>query len=117
MGQLLAKGHDIDILFKKLTKYDKNGGFKMEPPKSIWYMVLCDPAKDRMSRGGEPLAIRLLMYLFGGGIADDKERAALRDALGDARTFKTGEKEGKAIDFNGKFVDPGDIELPPVVHA
>ncbi len=57
------------------------------------------------------------MYLFGGGIADDVERSALRDAFADARTFKTGEKEGKAIDFNGKPVDPADIELPPVVHG
>jgi hypothetical protein len=45
-----------------------------------------------------------------GGPFDRMERAQLRNALADARTFET-----KAVSFDGRFVPPKEVGLPAVL--
>lgn len=126
IGTLIAvRQHDFEEVFKKLRKYDSDGGFRLDVVSSPWYMVLYDPNKKRMSVRGLRLAQRLLEYLLGGGFPGDKERDDLRAELAAARTIHLGDAndprwkdhEGQAIDFDGNWVSPEKVELPPVIRA
>jgi hypothetical protein len=126
LGQLIAtKKEDVKQLMKRVAKYDKEGGFQLDKPSSVWWMVLYDPNKKRMSVRGFKLAERLLVYLLGGGLHEHEEREKLRKELADARTIHVGDAgderwrdhQGQAMDFNGRWVKPDKIELPPVIRA
>ncbi len=107
---VFKKGAPLKVIFEQLEKFDADGGFSgMEHPQSLWYGVLYDPNKKRVLVSGRDLATRLLVYILG-GIRDDMERAELRLSLAEARTF-----EGKAVGFNGKFVEPKGVGLPGVL--
>ena len=111
LGSLVAgSGFSLETIFEKLRRYDKAGGFDgMEYPESMWYGVLYDPNKRRVRVAGRDLAAFLLAYLLG-GIEDRMERAKLRKALAQARTF-----ENKAISFQGRFVQPKEVGLPEIL--
>ncbi|BAY90012.1 hypothetical protein FDUTEX481_03793 [Tolypothrix sp. PCC 7601] len=81
----------------------------MEYPQSLWYGVLYDPNKKRVQVAGRDLAAKLLIYILG-GIKDHMESAELRKALADARTI-----ENQTIGFDGKFVEPQAVGLPPIL--
>lgn len=107
---VFRKGLSLEDIFKKLRKFDLERGFTgMEYPQSLWYGVLYDPNKKRVQVAGRDLAARLLIYILG-GIHDHMERAELRKALADARTI-----ENKTIGFDGKFVEPKGVGLPPLL--
>ena len=107
---VFRKGLSLEDIFKKLRKFDLEGGFSgMEYPKSLWYGVLYDPNKKRVQVAGRDLAARLVIYILG-GIQDQMERAELRKVLADARTI-----ENKTISFDGKFVEPKAVGLPPIL--
>lgn len=107
---VFKKGFSLEDIFKKLRKFDREGGFSgMEYPKSLWYGVLYDPNKKRVQVGGRDLAARLLMYILG-GIQDNIERAELRKDLAKVRTV-----ENKTIGFDANFVEPKQVGLPPVL--
>jgi DGQHR domain-containing protein len=107
---VFKKEFSLDDIFKKLRKYDTKGGFSgMENSESLWYGVLYDPNKKRISVAGRDLAARLLVYILG-GVTDDLERAELRRELAEARTI-----EDKAVGFNGKFVEPREVGLPAIL--
>lgn len=126
VGRLIKDNYDLDSIFEKLIRYDKDGGFRMDTASSIWYMVLFDPIRGRMVKSGfgTALAQRLLGYLLGGGIADEKEREKLREDLAKARTITDADAtvegyedgRGKAKNYDGNWVEPADIELPPVIR-
>jgi DGQHR domain-containing protein len=100
----------LKSIFEKLRRYDVDEGFShMENSESAWYGILYDPNKKRMLVSGRELASKLIVYLVA-GIEDDMDRAHLRQAVAAARTF-----EGKAISFNGRFVRPQEVGLPPVL--
>ncbi|MGL5065186.1 MAG: DGQHR domain-containing protein, partial [Microcoleus sp.] len=100
----------LKSIFEKLRRFDVDEGFShMENSESPWYGILYDPNKKRMLVSGRELASKLIVYLVA-GIEDDMERAHLRQAVAAARTF-----EGKAISFNGRFVRPQEVGLPPVL--
>lgn len=102
---------EIEAVFEKLHRYDTLGGFsRMENPESLWYGVLYDPNKRRVRVAGRDLAMKLLVYLLG-GMGDRMERAQLRNALADARTF-----ENKAVSFDGRFVPPKEVGLPAILE-
>ena len=111
MGILVfEKEFSLASIFEKLNRFDTDGGFSnMENPQSIWYGVLYDPNRKRILVSGRDLATKLLIYMLG-GIDDTFERANLRKEVAKARTF-----EEKAIDFNGKLVDPKKVGLPPIL--
>lgn len=107
---VFKKGFSLEDIFKKLRKFDQQGGFSnMEYPQSLWYGILYDPSKKRIQVAGKELAAKLLIYILG-GIQDHMERAELRKALAKARTV-----ENKTIDFDGKFVEPKKVGLPSVL--
>lgn len=105
------KGFSLADIFKKLRKFDLEGGFSsMEYPQSLWYGVLYDPNKKRVQVARRDLATKLLIYILG-GIEDRMERAELRKALADARTIET-----QSMGFDGKFVEPKQVGLPPLLN-
>lgn len=107
---IFQKKLSLKEVFKKLQKYDVDDGFSgMENPQSLWYGVLYDPNKKRVLVSGRDLAARLLVYIIA-GTEDEMERAELRRELAEVRTI-----EGKAVGFNGKFVNPRDVGLPAVL--
>ena len=107
---VFKKGFSLQEIFNKLQKYDADGGFSgMENPQSLWYGVLYDSNKKRVSVAGKDLAARLIVYLLG-GIDDDMERAEIRREVAEARTI-----EDKAMGFNAKFVEPRKVGLPEVL--
>jgi hypothetical protein len=107
---VFKKGFSVEEVFNKLTKFDRQGGFSgMEYPHSLWYGVLYDPNKKRVQVSGRDLAAKLLIYLVG-GIEDQMEKAELRKALANARTI-----EDRTISFDGRFVKPKDVGLPPIL--
>jgi len=126
IGSLLPLGQDLDTIFQKVAQFDLSGGFKMDTPQSLWWMVLYDPNKQRMVIRGAKLAKRLLEYMLGGGIADTEKREKLRADLADSRTIQVGQKgigdqlkehTGQAIGFDGEWVAPEKIELPPALRS
>ncbi|BAZ06254.1 hypothetical protein NIES3974_29120 [Calothrix sp. NIES-3974] len=107
---VFKKGISLETIFKKLSKFDKQGGFSgMEFPKSIWYGVLYDPNRKRIVVSGKDLAAKLLVYILG-GVKDSMERAQIRTALAKARTF-----ENRTINFYGEFVEPKEVGLPDLL--
>ncbi|MFN6571803.1 DGQHR domain-containing protein [Dendronalium sp. ChiSLP03b] len=107
---VFKKGFSLADIFKKLRKFDQQGGFSgMEYPQSLWYGILYDPNKKRVQVVGRDLAAKLLIYVLG-GIQDQMERAELRKALANSRTI-----ENKTIGFDGKFVEPKQVGLPLVL--
>jgi len=107
---VFKKGFLASQVWEKLQRYDADGGFgNMESPQSLFYGVLYDPNKKRVSVGGKDLATRLIVYLLG-GIDDDFERAEVRREVAEARTI-----EDKAMGFNGKFVAPRQVGLPSLL--
>lgn len=107
---VFKKGLSLETIFKKLRKFDRQGGFsEMEFPHSVWYGVLYDPNKKRVQVAGKELAVKLLVYILG-GMKDQMEVAQLRKALADARTM-----EDHSIGFDGKLVDQQDVGLPSIL--
>ncbi|MEO0970049.1 MAG: DGQHR domain-containing protein [Cyanobacteria bacterium J06639_18] len=107
---VFKKGFSLENVFKKLTKFDREGGFSgMEYPKSLWYGVLYDPNRKRVLVAGRELAAKLLVYVLG-GTQDTQELAQLRKSLARARTF-----ENKTVDFEGNFVEPKKVGLPNIL--
>lgn len=107
---VFKKGFKLKEIFKKLKKFDLEGGFSsMEYPQSLWYGVLYDPNKKRIQVAGKDLAAKLLVYILG-GIEDRMERAELRKALADARSV-----EDKTVGFDGQFVEPKEVGLPVIL--
>lgn len=106
---VFKKGLSIKTIFKKLRKYDKEGGFSaMDYPQSPWYGVLYDPNRKRVRVSGRDLATKLIVYILG-GIEDRMERAELRMAVADAREVG----RNQAMSFEGTFVKPREVGLPP----
>ncbi len=107
---VFQKGFSLEDIFKKLRKFDRQGGFSgMEYPQSLWYGVLYDPNKKRVQVSGRELAAKLLIYILG-GVQEQMERAELRRALADARTV-----ENKTIGFDGQLVEPKQVGLPIIL--
>lgn len=104
---VFKKDFDLEMIFKKLRKFDRQGGFSgMEYPQSLWYGVLYDANKKRVQVAGKDLAVKLLIYIVG-GMTEQMEIAGLRKALANARTI-----ENQTISFDGKLVEPQDVGLP-----
>jgi DGQHR domain-containing protein len=107
---IFKKGFSLEDVFKKLRKFDQQGGFSgMEYPQSCWYGVLYDPNKKRVQVAGRDLATKLLIYILG-GIQDQMERAELRKVFANARTI-----EDRTIGFDGRLIEPKKLGLPPVI--
>ncbi len=108
---VFKKGFSLEDIFKKLRKFDSQGGFSgMEFPQSLFYGVLYDPNKKRVQVAGRDLAAKLLIYSLG-GIQNQMERAELRKSLANARTV-----ENQTISFDGKFVEPKEVGLPKMIN-
>jgi DGQHR domain-containing protein len=105
---IFKKGLSLEKIFIKLSKFDKKGGFSnIEFPNSIWHGVLYDINRKRITVAGKDLAAKLLVYILG-GMKDSMEVSELRKELAKTRTLGS-----KAMNFQGDFVDPQELGLPP----
>jgi DGQHR domain-containing protein len=111
LGTLVyRRGLSLDEIFAKLRTFDDEGGFSsIEYSDSLWYGILYDPIKKRIQVSGRDLAARLLVYLVA-NFDSPLERAKLRQDFVEARTI-----EEKTISYEGKFVSPRELNLPPVL--
>lgn len=108
LGQ--QKGFKLKIIYEKLAQFDhKNGFSNIDYPQSFWYGIIYDPNKRRILVSGRDLAVRLLVYLLD-GMQDKMEQAQLKEAIAFSRTI-----EDRAINFQGIFVKPREIELPSIL--
>jgi DGQHR domain-containing protein len=97
-------------VFQKLERYDADGGLSaIDSPHSLWYGILYDPHKKRILVSGRDLAAKLILYLLG-GVERDFDRAELRRQVAEARTIGQ-----QAIGFDGNFVPPRNVGLPPIL--
>ncbi|MBS9772435.1 MAG: DGQHR domain-containing protein [Trichodesmium erythraeum GBRTRLIN201] len=109
---IYKKEFSLKEVFHKLNKYDVDGGLSgIEFPDSIWYGVLYDFNRKRMSVAGRDLAMRLFIYILG-GVSDKMERAEVRRQLAQARRVG----EDQAVDFQGKFVELKKVGLPEILY-
>ncbi|MGB3511837.1 MAG: DGQHR domain-containing protein [Microcoleaceae cyanobacterium] len=108
---IYKKGFSLEEVFEKLNRYDTDGGLSgMEFTDSIWYGVLYDFNRKRMSVAGRDLAMRLFIYILG-GISDKIDRAEIRRELAEARRVGN----NQAVDFEGKFVELRKVGLPEIL--
>lgn len=108
VGNILKVGKDMESIFKKIKQFDTKGGFShAEQPTSVFYGVLVSP-KKAMSSKGEPLATRLMEYLFNGGIASESVREKLRQDFASARGV---DDHYRKLDAK-LTIKPEEIELP-----
>ena len=112
LGVVVFQRHiSVVEALNRLQKFDDDGGFtSIELPQSLWYGVLYDPNKRRIRVSGKDLARKLLIYVLG-GMSENQEIADLRLDLAKARTF-----ENRAVSFDGKFVTPREVGMPPKVQ-
>lgn len=104
---VFKKGLSLEKIFKKLRTFDKKGGFSnMEFTNSLWYGVLYDMNRKRITVAGKDLAAKLLVYILG-GMKDSMEISELRKEFAKTRTFGN-----KTMNFEGDFVDPQELGLP-----
>jgi hypothetical protein len=113
VGIIEHKGHDLTQIFRRIRKFDSEGGFShINRSQSIWWGPVYDGKK--VKTGVSKTAVNLMVYLFGGGISDDTERERLRAQFQTSRTF-----DQKTITLSGesKPADSYRLELPPYVTA
>ena len=107
---------DLAMLFQKLNKCDKAGGFEhVESPTSVWYGITYDPIRSRMIMQGRETAVRLLKYMLNGP-ETPKEHALLLNEFQQSRTIK--DAVGGDISWNwdgSKVKSAADIQLPPML--
>lgn len=112
---VLDQGKDVDRLFGMLQRYEDNGGFTIDDPSKPWWGVVYDPVGQKIARGGEAGAEKILLWLLG-GITDDQAQEDLRVLLADRRTVNDGgPHDAKVRDFDGNYVDAPAFRLPAML--
>ncbi|OBI60630.1 DNA sulfur modification protein DndB [Mycobacterium sp. E796] len=75
----------LDVIFKRLTTYDKAGGFEnISDPKSAWYGLTYNPYKKAMAVDKKKPSALLLRHLLHNQLTDE-ERKELLTALKEVR--------------------------------
>ncbi len=116
VGQLVksreegGKGMSLDAVFKKLKRFDEEGGFEAHRPQSVWYGVTYDPNKQKMIMANQNWAQNLLVYLING--MDEPERQALWISFVTARVVDRGAGTWRNLDGETEEFDLGRQELP-----
>ncbi|MDJ0581682.1 DGQHR domain-containing protein [Crocosphaera sp.] len=113
---VFTQNFNLESIIEKLIYFDEIGGFSyMDTSQSLWYGVLYNPMKKRIQVSGKKLASRLLIYLLG-GMKDDLEKTAIRQALAEARTIEDlVTNQQQTMDFQGNVVTHEGIILPSVI--
>lgn len=120
----LEKEHEktpVDVI-RRLGEQEEKGQLKLHEKGAPWFGVLSDPIDGKMRRhkSYQILCERLLVYMLGGGIQDDKMREELRRDFASARRTAEEDKsvnlDGKAVTFkvdaDGKTVLENKVQLP-----
>jgi hypothetical protein len=102
-------------IFKMLRDYEAKGGLAIDDPAFPWWGVVYDPVGQKIARGGEAGAEKILLWLLGGQTNEDA-KDEVRDLLIERRTSHDGSvHDGKVLDFNGEYIEPKDFHLPAML--
>ena len=106
----------LEKIVDKITRYENKNQLKLTDVRTPWFGVLCDPITKnlRKHKHNQELCTRMLTYLFGGGVQDER-RDELRKDFFNARVATAAEDniDPKAYDGSGvlKTYD-SDFHLP-----
>lgn len=105
----------LDELFKKLTEYDKSGGFTgVHTWESVWHGITFNPSRETMNLEGRATAVLLLRHLLVG--LPPSEEAQLAAEFRSLRTLRISDDDVRYINYDGKEVeDEADVQLPPQI--
>jgi hypothetical protein len=97
VGRLVVQGFEMEEIFKKLNKFDSDGGFEAHRPESIFYRVTYNSDKENMitTSSNQEFAAKLLEYMVKG--AEQPKRGALEKELAEYRTL-----DGNIKNFKGE---------------
>lgn len=99
---------DLDLIFKRLTTYDKAGGFEnISATTSPWYGLTYNPFRKTMAVDQKEASALLLRHLLHNQLTDE-ERAKLLKALTDRRQVP--EEDGTYWNWDGTKVK--ELGLP-----
>ena len=101
---------DLDTIFKKLARFDREAGFEAYRPNSIFYMVTYDARNRRMDpkQAKVNLAEDLLAYLLVGGPSEVRD--TLSEKVVEMRSF-----EDLWMDYDGNQSPRDDHPTLPIV--
>ncbi len=106
---------DVAELMKVLSQHETLGDLHLTRKMAPWFGILCDPIEEKVRRQKryEDLCVEMLIYLLGGGFAQDEERQErLRDAFFEARRGATDSGEPMAWSLSGHLKTKDDFKLP-----
>ena len=101
----------INCLFAK----ERRGGLCLRSKMAPWFGILCDTVHGEVRRQKrfEDLCVEMMVYLLGGGFADDEaRREKLRDDFFEARRGPTDGNEPMAYDLSGRLKIREEFRLP-----
>ena len=111
VGYLIKeKKRKLPAMFKILAEKEKEGLFCCVDPKSPFYGVAYDPNGEKVAKSNTKLCARILIYLLGGGLADDEDREILRQAFANSRMVDFDNE--KSMNLTGKSVKSDSVKLP-----
>lgn len=113
VGKVEKAGMNIDEVFRKLRKFDQNGGFQAHAVENIWYGVTYDPRRNTMRMTGMQLATDLLVYMLKG--EEEEKRKELLQAVKEARRNDEG-THWKAFNGSDLPIDADEGELPRPIN-
>ena len=98
-----------------LSFHEILGDLVLRSKTAPWFGILCDPihGKVRRQKGYEDLCVEMMIYLLGGGFAEDRaRREKLRDDFFEARMGATEGDETMAYDLSGSLKTKEAFRLP-----
>ena len=109
------RGADMVDLVEVLSRHEALGDLHLTHKTAPWFGILCDPIEERIRRQKryEDLCAEMLIYLLGGGFAEDEERQEqLRDDFFEARRGATDSDESMAWSLSGDLKRKDEFRLP-----
>lgn len=104
----------LDAIFEKLKRFDEDGGFEVQEPRSPWYGITYEPARQRMSMTDRDTAVKMLIHLVHGLSPDQREQLLHR--FRELRTIPDASGQPTYLNHDGKPVkDQSKIQLPPMI--
>lgn len=109
------QGADVAELVEILSQHEALGDLHLTHKAAPWFGILCDPIEEKIRRQKryEDLCTEMLIYLLGGGSAENGERQEqLRDDFFEARRGTTDSDEEMAWSLSGHLKTKDEFRLP-----
>lgn len=111
VGYLMKeKDRNLPALFKMLAEKERAGLLCCVKPESPFFGVAYDPNGAKVAKSNAKLCTRMLIFLLGGGIADDDKREALRHDFAESRMVDFDNRT--SVNLSGERVHSESVVLP-----